>query len=161
DPKDAKNQFDNEFWVILIKQKAFEDMPSDPEERDRRATAITATLYHEARHAEQDFRIAAMLAGRKQSEDRIFAQTKTKREIIQEAMKKENQLKPGTMEAVIAEGWFDSLYGVDSAERTRIMTEKDEAMAAANAAADAFNAKKTPENKRKLEAAVKRQDRAL
>jgi hypothetical protein len=161
DPKGTGNHFDNEPWVILIKPIAFDDMPSDAEERDLRATRITATLYHEARHAEQDFRIAAMLAGRKQSADRIFAQTKTKPEIIQEAMKKENQLKPGTMEAVIAEGWFDSIYGVDSAERTRILREKDEAMAAANAAADAFNANRTPENKRKLAAAVKRQDRAL
>ncbi|MHC9294029.1 hypothetical protein ACRCUN_16330 [Mycobacterium sp. LTG2003] len=150
------NQFDSTTWTIFIKPSAFKELPSDPEHRDRHTTALTSTLYHEARHAEQAFRIASMLAGRGLNEGQIYWQTSTKKDVIKEALKPENQLKPGTMEAAIAEGWYDSQNGTDSPKTHRVYAEINAAAKALEAAEAAKEANPTPENQRRHEAAVER-----
>ncbi|KWX19898.1 hypothetical protein AFM11_33505 [Mycolicibacterium wolinskyi] len=150
------NQFDSTTWTIFIRASAFKELPADPAERERHTTALTSTLYHEARHAEQAFRIAAMLAGRGLTEGQIYWQTSTKKDVIKEALKPENQLKPGTMEAAIAEGWYDSQNGADSPKTHQVYAELNAAAKAFEAAEAAKEANPTPENQRRYEAAVER-----
>lgn len=151
------NEFDSTAWTMSLRPSAFQELPKDGSpEAERRSTALTSTLYHEGRHAEQSFRIAAMLAGRGLNEGQIYWQTSTKRDVIKEALKPENHLKPGTMEAAIAEGWYDSQNGTDSPRTHRVYAELNSASHAFEAAEAAKEANPTPENQRKYDAAVER-----
>lgn len=117
-PDGKSSEFDNKSWTIFLKPVAFADLPADPAARNNLAGLIAATLYHESRHAEQDFRIAQMLAGRGKTDEEIFVITQTDANIIKQIGT--NKLKPGTMEALIAEGWYDSIYGSGKAHRAAV-----------------------------------------
>ena len=66
------------------------------------------------------------------------------------------------MQALIAQGWFDSLHGADSiARRRRNSEELHASFRAREAACDVFKRDPTPENKAKLEKAKARFSKAI
>ena len=69
-----------------------------------------ATIYHEARHAEQAFRIARMLAGRGKNAAQIAAELGLEKTEIADAAVKV-PFAPGTVEATEAAGWHDPEIG--------------------------------------------------
>lgn len=133
-------------WKLLLNTIQF----TDDNFKDLKKT--TATIYHEARHAEQAYRIAQMLAGKGNSVAAIVLETGIKKDIAEDAVQKPTQ--PGTMEALIAEGWHESLHSdTGKAKIRKNNAAMDKAFAEREAAKKAYEANPTPENKAKLEAA--------
>jgi hypothetical protein len=72
--------------------------------------SAAATIYHEARHAEQTFRIARMLAGRGKNAAQIAAELGLEKAEIAEAAVT-MPFAPGTASATEAAGWHDPEIG--------------------------------------------------
>jgi hypothetical protein len=97
-----------------------------------------AGLYHEARHAEQAFRVACMFAGREISAGRkptaaeIASQARIPEPKATFAIDPARALAPGTPEAVEAEGWHDEEPGqAQKGAKNRAALEKFKAAARA------------------------------
>lgn len=151
----ATAQFDFTTWKVQIGKSHFEgDTISDQE-----MTSLAGTVYHEARHAEQWYRIAQMLAGKKRTAAQIA--TETAIEVGAVAAAVAEPIQPGTMEAVIATGWYDSIYGRDSAKREAVLTEVLAAKTAAVKAKKERDANPTPANEAKFFKAKARFDKAF
>ena len=118
------------------------------------AADVVDTIYHEARHAEQWFRIAQLRAlqrrrGEGAAEDArlgraIAAELQIPRRIADRAVTTPPRFALGSMEALVAQGWFDSMYGTGSARRERVLTELDRSGAALEQAEQRFAANPTP-----------------
>ena len=120
----------------------------------------TATIYHEARHAEQDFRVGQLLARQGKSAEQITAITGLNADVAKKAVDAKGDIT--AMQALIAQGWFDSLHGAAGlARRRRNSEELRAAFTAREAACDAFKADPTPQNKAKLDLDKARFDRAV
>lgn len=150
----ASAQFDFETWEVEIGRASFEgDTISDEQ-----MTELASTIYHEARHAEQWYRIAQMLAGKKRTAAQIAKETAIDADAIAAAVA--DPILPGTMEAVIATGWYDSIYGRDAAKRNAVLTEVLAAKTAAVKAKKERDANPTPLNEAKLAKAKARFQKA-
>jgi hypothetical protein len=148
-------EFDFQNWRIQLGQEPFgRDTISNEEAAD-----IANTVYHEARHAEQWFRMAQMRAG----QGRTAAQIVTELSIpaVQAQAAEANPIQPGTMEALIADGWFQSVYGRDAGHRERTLTEVDEAATALQQAQQAHEDNPTPATELQVTQAQARFDRAF
>jgi hypothetical protein len=120
----------------------------------------TATIYHEARHAEQDFRVGQLLARQGKQAKQITEITGLNAEVAVKAVAAKDDMTP--MQALIAQGWFDSLHGAVGKERRRRNSEElKSSFKAREAACDAFKANPTKENKIKLEKAKARFSKAV
>lgn len=167
DPKETggnAGQFDFETWQMEIGLKALSiEQPTVEQARD-----VVDTIYHEARHAEQWFRIAQLRAAQIKKgspkisdavvKKRIIAETKILPAVVEKAVK--DPLALGSMQALIAKGWFDSVYGVDSAHRERVLNELEAADKARDAALAAHKKKPTPATEKALEQARERRRKA-
>jgi hypothetical protein len=108
-------RFDQEHWKMLINPNKFSDRPNVKTLGDLRTdelTNVVGTFYHEARHADQDFLVARMLAGKGDTAAQIHAKTEIPTEVAQEAVDKkltntsaDHDQLPG------AEILFDTMYG--------------------------------------------------
>ena len=135
------------------------------------AADVVDTIYHEARHAEQWFRIAQLRAlqrrrGEGTAEDErlgraIAAELQIPRRIADRAVTSPPRFALGSMEALIAQGWFDSVYGSGSTRRNQVLTELDRAGTALERAEQRFADNPTPQNEAALERARARRTRAL
>jgi hypothetical protein len=135
------------------------------------AADVVDTIYHEARHAEQWFRIAQLRAlqrrrGEGAAEDErlgraIAAELQIPRRIADRAVTSPPRFALGSMEALVAQGWFDSIYGRGSAHRNQVLTELDRAGTALERAEARFASNPTPANQAALERARARRIRAL
>ncbi|MFC4554332.1 hypothetical protein [Georgenia faecalis] len=123
------------------------------------ARNVADTVYHEARHAEQWFRMAQLRAGQGLTARAIATELGIPARIA--AAARAAPLPRGTMPAVVAQGWWDSVYGARSEERGRVLTEATAAAAARNAARAAFDADPSEANRVALEAAQARFDPAF
>ena len=95
-----------------------------------------------------------MLAGKGFTETQIVTKTGIRADIVAIACMPANHLLPGTMDALIAEGWFDSIFSEEGrAKISENNADLDEAYAEREAAQAAYDANPTPENEAKLEAA--------
>jgi hypothetical protein len=120
----------------------------------------TATIYHETRHAEQDFRIGQLLARQGKTADQINDTTGLNPDVAKAAIAEKDAMTP--MEALIAQGWFDSNFSAAGLERRRRNSaELKSAFDAREAACDAFKTKATDENRQKLKKAKARFDKAV
>ena len=120
----------------------------------------TGTIYHEARHAEQDFHVGQLLARQGKNAAQIKATTGLNEDVAQKAVDAKGDIT--AMQALIAQGWFDSLHGADSiARRRRNSDELHASFRAREAACDVFKRDPTPENKAKLEKAKARFSKAV
>jgi len=124
---------------------------------DPRAT--TATIYHEARHAEQDFRIGQLLARQGKLAEEINAKTGLNLKVAEKAVAAKDDMTP--MQALIAQGWFDSLHSEAGRERHRRNSDElKSSFKAREAACEVFKKSPTPE-KIKLEKAKARFSKAV
>jgi hypothetical protein len=127
--------FDSNEWIIRFHPRRFEQDQLSADE----ARVLAEAAYHEARHAEQYFSIAQLLAGQKQ---RVAGLTRSRhstasiestlgipREIAR-AARDGQRITPGTVNALVAQGWFDSGYGTGAQHRETVLREGEEAYAA-------------------------------
>jgi hypothetical protein len=150
----TRGAFSSGAWELKLDRLQFRPGPK----HDLKAT--TASIYHEGRHAEQAFKVGQMLAGRKRTAAQINAETGLNLEVAKQAVLK--PLAPGTMEAVIAEGWHDSLdsdAGIEARRRNSV--ELKAASRARDAAQAAFDKDPSPANAAKLAKAEARFDKAV
>ncbi len=109
--------------------------------------------YHEARHAEQAFRIARMLAQKGKNAAQIVAASGIHPDRAQDAIAAEAKAPMSAMEALEAEGWHEKEIG-----KPTLGQAQDTNSAAAKtliAAIAAFRANPSAENRARLEAAFK------
>lgn len=129
DPTAAQPSFDFRTWTIKVVGQ-FDRMDA-PYLR-----WLAYTVYHEARHAEQHFRIARKLAGEGEDATQIAASTFIPLDIAQAAVKRplKEQSKTSkffhskkynerqSKKLSDANAWHRSIYGADSGARTAILT---------------------------------------
>lgn len=121
--------------------------------------SLVNILYHEARHAEQTFMMARMLAGRGQSASYIEHHLEIPEDIATAAT--QNPLPVGSVEAVIAQGWYDSSYGSGADETDQTYTQVLHALADRNHAAGEAHAHPDEETLGALAGAWRRFRRAV
>jgi hypothetical protein len=143
--------FSFETWTMTLGEPEF--AKDDASEKERREASTT--VYHEARHAEQWFMMARLLAG-----EGLSAKAISKRMGIPEddiAKKaKDKPLAKGSMDALIAQGWFDSVYGVNAAKRNATLAKHTELAKQQEAKQKVLDQKKE-DVKKKTEALAKAQ----
>jgi hypothetical protein len=123
---DAGKFIPNE-WQLLFNRATFEKPTIDKTE----AAEIADTVYHEARHAEQFFQVARLMAGKMKPAE-IAAKTAIPIQIATEAHKQ--PLTAGTPEAALAESVQQSVYGQDRPHREATLTKLKEATTEVKAA---------------------------
>jgi hypothetical protein len=143
----AFGQLDFATWTLELGQEAF----SQPTVTKEQAADIADTVYHEARHAEQWYRMAQFLAGKKKTAKQIATEMGILANIAKEAH--DHPIKAGSMEAVIAEGWYESVYGAKADYRDRVLTDVLAKATAAKKAQAQFDKSPTPANQKKLDLA--------
>jgi hypothetical protein len=89
------------------------------------AADLANTVYHEARHTEQWFTMARFLAGQGYSAPGIALQLGIPANVARDA--KDRPIQPGTTEAVVASGWYESVYGSGAAHREAVLTRVEDA----------------------------------
>ena len=143
----SRGTFRNSNWTIRMDARQFRE---GDKFHDLKQT--TAVIYHEARHAEHDFRIAQMLARKGRDATQINARTRLELSVAEQAVAVKEKLTP--MQALIAEHWFDSLYGAEGLEARRKNSEHlDKTFKAREEACEVFKSNPTPENREKLKKA--------
>jgi hypothetical protein len=148
----ASGAFDFRVWRMSLGLKALRTAQPT---RDQ-AADLVETVYHEARHAEQWFRMAQMRAGRGLSAAAIAAEMTIPPRIA--ALAVAAPLERGSMQAVIAEGWFDSVYGAGQEDRNAVLTRAEADEEALRAAQARYDKAKTPANEAALAAAKAKRD---
>jgi hypothetical protein len=123
------------------------------------AKEIADTVYHEARHTEQWYRMAQLRAAQGLSAAAVATELGIPARIATQA--KADPLVRGSMLAVIAQGWWDSVYGTGSQHREAVLTEVDRADTALKQARQRAQAHPTPANQAALDRAQARFDRAF
>ena len=148
-------EFDFAIWSIALDRVAFDaDAPTNAEMVD-----AANTVYHEARHAEQWYRMAQMLAGQGKKANKIADMMGIPVEQANEAVG--DPLPPDSMEALIANGWYQSVYGVNAQHRERVFKELGAADKELEEAQKAVNANPSSANQKRLRRAQERRQRAL
>ena len=127
-------QFVGRTWRINLDSKQFG--------RDAVNAALMGTIasqvYHEARHAEQTFRMARLLAGRKRARPRaIAAELHILPAVAEEAA--QSPLDAASEAGIEARQWYDSEYAHPE-ERNRILARLEVTGAALAAAQKAYHA---------------------
>ncbi|MDZ8052277.1 MAG: hypothetical protein RMX68_029975 [Aulosira sp. ZfuVER01] len=145
-------QFDFPTWTLDLGKEAF----SQASLTDEAAADIADTVYHEARHAEQWYMMARMLAGKGKSAKAIAKEMGIPPNIASSAFS--NPLKSGSMEALIAEGWYESVYGAKADYRDRVLTDLDTKQKALDKAQEQYDKSPTDANKAKLDKAQQQYD---
>lgn len=137
-------------WVMRIGRARLEgDSISEEDARN-----IAATVYHEARHTEQWFRMAQLRASQGLGVAALATELGIEARIARLA--RAEPLVRGSMDAVIAQGWWDSVYGSGSAHREAVLTEVDRASTERRAAQTAFDTNGTAANQTRLDRANER-----
>ncbi len=154
DLPDLLGQFDFTPWKIELGKPAFERDVITLEEYSDAAN----TVYHEARHAEQWFSMARMLAGQGKTAAQIATMMGIPVNIATEAVS--IKYAPESMEALVANGWYQSVYGVDAQKRENTFKEMENAGKEVEAAQKALDQNDTSANQRRLQRAQERQQRA-
>jgi hypothetical protein len=108
-------QFDFTVWNILLDDSVL----SKETLTDAEAADMADTVYHEARHAEQWYRMAQMRAGQGRTAAQIATEMGIPARIAAAATG--SPLAKGSMDALIADGWYQSVYGSGSAHRERVL----------------------------------------
>ena len=160
-------RFDFPTWQMNIDPEAL----SIAQPNRAEAADVVDTIYHEARHAEQWFRIAQLRAlqrrrGQGAAEDKRLAEAIANelgidRRIAGLAVTTPPRFALGSMEALIAQGWFDSVYGSGFDHRVQVVAELELSFTALEQAERRFAANPTAQNEAALERARARRTRAL
>jgi hypothetical protein len=122
-------KFDQKQWKMFINPTLFSTNTNATVLKnltEAEVTEVVGTLYHEARHADQDFLIARVLAGKGMNVDQIVAKTKMPKVVVEEA--DAIKLIPSSQnkgQVAHAEKMFDVMYGEHNEILTLLM-EKSE-----------------------------------
>jgi len=108
-------KFEQKPWEILINPDNFSATPGakvlDDLDKDE-VESVVGTFYHEARHADQDFLVARMLAGKGKKASEINAKTQIPVWVADEAVKQKlTKTSPDIDQLPHAEVLFDTMYG--------------------------------------------------
>ena len=134
-------------WVMRIGRARLEgDSISAADARE-----IADTVYHEARHTEQWFRMAQLRAAQGLGVAALVTELGIEARIARLA--RAVPLVRGSMEAVIAQGWWDSVYGAGSVHREAVLSRVNRAATERTAARAAFNANGNAANQARLDRA--------
>jgi hypothetical protein len=168
DPQDTLNSgvFHFPAWTMIVGKQAMAiEQPDLAQAKD-----LVDTIYHEARHAEQWFRIAQLRSLQRRSQNPKATDGQIAKAVATELGIPRNiadvAVKPapialGSMDALIAQGWFDSVYGSGSARREQILTELDNAEKALDAAQKKQKQHPSPANQLVVDRAQERLNRAI
>lgn len=117
--------FDFEDWVAKVEPTPFQPANAEQLPADEQAT-IAAAVYHEARHAEQWFTIARLLAGLYGLDGAtINAQTGIRRDVADYAAG--YPILECTMENGPAFDWYENVYGSGAANRNAVLSSLNDA----------------------------------
>ena len=147
DLKGDWGQFDFATWSISLDNALFSKAVLTNDD----ITNMMTTIYHEARHAEQWYRMAQMRAGEGASAATISGAMGIQEKIAQEAFK--NPILKGSMEALVAKGWDDSVYGSKSAHREAVLKDIEVKGSALEKAKKNYNDNPTDANMKKWQKA--------
>ncbi len=118
-PLDTGGLLDPVRWVIQVSENRFATSSA------RDVPALASTLYHEARHAEQFFRMGRLLAGRGRQAAQIAEALALRADIAEQAAAA--PLPPDSPQAAEAERWYQSVYGSGADERGEVVAGMREA----------------------------------
>jgi hypothetical protein len=150
-----QGSLDPEFWQMQIGKQ----LVASAALSQKQAQNLVETVWHEGRHAEQWFRMAQFRAAQGLSARGISAELNLEATVAGKA--KNQPLALGSMEAVIAQGWWESVAGSGSAHREAVLTEVDCAAALKKIVQEKAKANPTPANLAALERAKQRFDKAF
>jgi hypothetical protein len=137
-------QFDFTTWTIELGTGVFEaDTISNADYAD-----AANTVYHESRHAEQWFSMARMLAGQGKTAQEIATMMDIPLNVATDAVGQ--AYDPDSMEALVANGWYESVYGVDAAHRERTLTDLERVDQELETAEADLARSDTPANRQKV-----------
>ncbi|MFC5285693.1 hypothetical protein ACFPM7_01395 [Actinokineospora guangxiensis] len=112
DPATARYaRFDAATWVALVEPSPFDPATAEALTEDERGR-VAGTIYHEARHAEQWFEIARLLAGLHGFDAARIAEEMTIPEHVAEAAAADPTTRC-TLNNGRAFAWYESVYGGD------------------------------------------------
>ena len=134
-------------WEMRIGRNAL----TPPTLSEDEAKEIADTLYHEARHSEQWYRMAQLRAGQHLSARAITAELGIPSTVAAAAFA--DPLDPASVQGLIAQGWWDSVYGAGSAHRDAVLTEVSSSDTAMNAAQKRNEEHPSPANQAAFDAA--------
>lgn len=156
----SSGSFSNVTWTLKVNQS----IVSKDTVTEAELAEVSNTFYHEARHAEQYYRVARYVAGLGMSANYIATRLGIPARIAKEAVS--NPLKaPGILDEMLgnakelaqefeeAKRWTDSLGPVGTKRYKKVMAELKEAEKALEDALAAFKASQTDENKEKVKKA--------
>ena len=115
-------KFHNSTWHILLNKQLFSKSKFGADD----APHMAATVYHEARHAEQYFRMAQLLAGRNATADDIAAQLGVPPAIAAAAM--QTKILPDAPEAKFAQKMFDDRAGKGAKHNAQTLEQVEHEM---------------------------------
>ena len=111
----ALGEFDFGTWSMTLGQAALAVANPTQAQLDD----IANTVYHEARHAEQWFNMAQLRAGQGRTAAEIAAEMFIPAHIAAAAVA--DPIAPGSAKALIAQNWYDGIYGAGRANRNRVL----------------------------------------
>lgn len=107
--------FSSTDWRVLVNTSAFSAQKTPPKEirllTDAEVTAAAGTLYHEARHADQDVVIIRNLLAQKQTVDQVVAATGIRRKTVQAVRSTTYAAPLDADQRAHAERMYDVMYG--------------------------------------------------
>lgn len=116
------------------------------------AQELADTVFHEARHTEQWFWMARFRAGLGRSVATIVSEMSGLPPRIARAARR-SPIRPGTVEAVIASGWWESVFGSRAAHRDATLTRIERADFRLTREQCRFQRFSTPANQARVDAA--------
>lgn len=111
-------QFDFTDWSILVGN----DFLGQEELTQTQLDDFANTVLHEARHAEQWFNIAQLLAGRGKTAREIADELGIPNKIAKAA--KDKPLKLNEVKSLVAKNWYESIYGSGSDHRDHVLGDE-------------------------------------
>lgn len=129
--RDGELQFQT--WDLALGEAKF----SQPTLTDDDAAAVSNTVYHEARHAEQWHRMARIQAGKGQTAEQIATDMFLPKKVAEDAAGK--ALKGDTKEAKEGAQWLESVYGTNAAARNTTLGDLGTKGAAVETARQAYD----------------------
>ena len=109
-------KFHNQTWQIWLNKALFSKAKFGTND----APHMAATVYHEARHAEQYFRMAQLMAGQQGMTPETIAATLSVPESVA-TVAMQSKILPDTPEAKFAQKMFDDRAGKGSAQNAKVL----------------------------------------
>lgn len=131
----AHGRFVQTTWTLQLSAAALSAVVDQP---STEVEILVETAHHEARHAEQWFRIAQLRSSQGATPAQLTAELSLPAPVADAAA--ERPLAAGSAEAIAAQMWHDSIYGAGAARRTAILEDVLDKKLAYNAAAGAHTA---------------------